>query len=199
MNELVGARHGFVPSIAQVIYLMVLGATFLHFLIFGGRTFKTSPLGEIGSAWGQFSFLITGTVGTWWLGSFWPIHLYNGIASAILLLLSLMLYEWSRRVISGNGLWIAWSDEVPDRVIEEGPYAYIRHPIYASYLLAFLATWVALAKTQALVLFLFNVVLFTHAAITDERNLAQSPLAAKYEAYKRRAGRFFPRLTTARA
>jgi hypothetical protein len=52
--------------------------------------------------WAQFSFLVTGTLGTWWIGSFWPIHLMNGIGSGILWLSSLVLYEWSRRTIWGR-------------------------------------------------------------------------------------------------
>ena len=70
----------------------------------------------------------------------------------------------------------------------------MRHPVYASYLLAFLAMPVAFPRLAMLAIFLFNAALFIHGARSDERSLAQSPLKDEYAAYRRRAGMFFPRL-----
>jgi protein-S-isoprenylcysteine O-methyltransferase Ste14 len=48
----------------------------------------------------------------------------------------------------GQGLFIAWNYHVPDQVIDTGPYAHIRHPIYLSYLFAFLAPEYASYKAR---------------------------------------------------
>ena len=45
----------------------------------------------------------------------------------------------------------------------------------------------------AALMFVVNVAIFTHAAITDERTLARSAIAADYAAYRLRAGMFLPR------
>ncbi len=181
-----------IPTVPHIIFLFVLGGAFLHFLLAGGRTFAPSADDDLGAGWGQFSFLATGTVATWFVGLSVPIRLYNGIPSAILLLCSLCLYEWARHVIRGRRFYLAWSGIVPEALCDKGPYAYIRHPIYVSYILAFLAALVALPSVTTLVAFTFNVLLFTHAALSDERSLLTSALAPEYLRYKRNTGMFFP-------
>ena len=187
-----------IPSLPHLILLFVLGGAFLHFLLAGGRTFVPSADDDRGAGWAQFSFVATGTVATWFVGLYLPIRLYNGIASGVLLLSSLILYEWARHVIWGRRFYLAWSGSVPESLCEEGPYAHIRHPIYASYIIAFLATLVALPTAVTLVVFIFNVALFAHAAFGDERDMSNSTLAAEYGQYKRRTGMFFPRIFTRR-
>jgi protein-S-isoprenylcysteine O-methyltransferase Ste14 len=187
-----------IPSVPNAIFLFVLGGAFLHFLLAGGRTFAPSADDDRGAGWGQFSFLATGTVATWFVGLNVPIRLYNGIVSGILLLCSLSLYEWARHVIKGRRFYLAWSGNVPETLCVEGPYAYIRHPIYVSYILAFLAAFVALPAITTFVAFLFNVVLFTHAALSDERGLSTSTLAADYTQYKMSTGMFFPMVSRRR-
>ena len=59
--------------------------------------------------------------------------------------------------------------------------------------LAFLALLTAVPGPASLAIFLFNAALFAHAAASDERALAASPLAEAYAAYKRRTGMFVPR------
>jgi protein-S-isoprenylcysteine O-methyltransferase Ste14 len=182
-----------VPSLPQILFLLVLGGCFVHFLLAGARTFAPSRDDDRGSGWSQFSFILTGTLAIWWLGIHVPIHLHNGIASAALLVGSLALYEWTRHVIWGRRLHLAWSGHIPDSLCEKGPYAYIRHPIYASYVLAFVAALVALPTIAMLLILLFNATLFTHAAFSDERSMANSALASEYAQYRERTGMFFPR------
>jgi protein-S-isoprenylcysteine O-methyltransferase Ste14 len=62
---------------------------------------------------------------------------------------------------------------VPDFVCNSGPYQFVRHPIYGSYILAFLAALVAMPSLITLACFLLNVSLFAHAARSDERSLEQ--------------------------
>jgi protein-S-isoprenylcysteine O-methyltransferase Ste14 len=112
----------------------------------------------------------------------------------LLLVGSLLLYEWARRVIRERGFHIAFSGDVPHELCDQGPYAWIRHPIYLSYIIAFLAQLIALPGFATLAIFLGNLILFSFAAVGDERSLAESPLAEGYGHYKRRTGMFVPRL-----
>jgi len=138
--------------------------------------------------------MVTGALATIWQGLLVPIRLYNGLAAISILACSLALYEWARHVVWGRKFYIAWSGSVPDALCDQGPYAYIRHPIYASYILAFLAVLVALPTLLTLAAFVFNVGLFTHAALSDERSLATGTFGADYARYKKRTGMFLPRL-----
>ena len=178
----------------QLILIVGFIALFSYFLGAGARTFGHDETDVNGAFWAQFSFIFTGAVGAMLLGYRQEVHRWNAAAAAVLLACSLLLYEWARRTVRERGFQIAWSGRVPDSVCEAGPYARVRHPVYASYLLAFLAMPVAFPRLAMLAIFLFNAALFIHGARSDERSLAQSPLKEEYAAYRRRAGMFFPRL-----
>jgi protein-S-isoprenylcysteine O-methyltransferase Ste14 len=181
------------PIVPRLVLLVVLGCSFVYFLGAGARTFTSSGSDDAGALWAQFSFG-TGGLTTIWLGLIVPIGLYNGLASTAILACSLALYEWARHVIRGRGFYIAWSGDVPEALCERGPYAYIRHPIYASYILAFLAELAALPTPITLAAFLFNAGLFTHAALSDQRSLMSGAFGAEYAQYKKRTGMFLPRI-----
>ena len=182
------------PPVPRLILLVVLGCSFAYFLGAGARTFTSSGTDDTGAIWAQISFGFTGALPTMTLGLLVPIRLYNALGAIAILICSLTLYEWARHTIRGRSFHIAWSGDVPEALCDRGPYAYIRHPIYASYVLAFLAVLVALPTLITLVVFVFNVGLFTHAALSDERSLASGTFAAQYSQYKKRTGMFLPRI-----
>ena len=176
------------------VFLFPLALCFYYFLLAGARTFEHSPADDLGAGLAQFSFLVTGTLGTLLFGYRATVPPANAAVSAAPMLCSLALYTWVRRTVKERRFHIAWSGEVPDAVCEHGPYRYVRHPAYASYMLAFAAMLAALPKWPVLAVFLFNVALFVHAARDDERSLAGSALAGEYARYKRCTGMFLPRI-----
>jgi hypothetical protein len=102
-----------VPSLAQLFLLFFLGGVFLHFLLAGARTFNWKDSdSDAGAAVAQ-SFVFTGTVSVWWLGLYQPIHLVNGTAAALVLVLSIALYEWARHTIWGRRFGIAYCEHIP--------------------------------------------------------------------------------------
>ena len=180
-------------------FLLPLGLSFYYFVLAGERTFERSPSDDLGSGLGQFSFLVTGTLGTLFLGFRATVPAWNAVASGALMICALGLYEWARHVIRGRRFHIAWSGDVPEELCEAGPYRLVRHPVYASYVLAFAAQFVALPSIWTAVIFLFNAGLFAHAARDDERALAASDLADDYASYRKRTGMFVPRFTRRRS
>ena len=175
------------------LYCLPLALCFYYFLLAGARTFEIRPEDDLSSGIAQFSFFITGLLATIALGYNARVPSANAVAGAVLMAGALLLYEWARRTIAGRRLHIAWSPEVPEAVCEGGPYRYLRHPLYASYVLAFGAQLAALPSPWSLAIFAFNAGLFLHAAVSDERRLASSDLAAEYARYKRRTGMILPR------
>jgi protein-S-isoprenylcysteine O-methyltransferase Ste14 len=77
---------------------------------------------------------------------------------------------------------------VPDALCESGPYRYIRHPFYLSYVIASLGMLVATANLIAVAAFSFNMILFIYMARDDERTLEASALGDQYRAYRQRVG-----------
>jgi protein-S-isoprenylcysteine O-methyltransferase Ste14 len=175
--------------------VLVLGfiLAFGYFTAAGAQTFVWDITDVKGATLGQFSLLCTGAIATALLGYRQVLHPANGIAAALLLLSSVALYEWARWTIRERRFHIGWSGDVPDAVCDTGPYAHVRHPVYLSYMLAFLAAAIAFPRLPTLAIFLFNVALYAHAARDDERSIGASELKGAYAAYKERTGMFVPR------
>jgi len=187
-----------VPTLPHLVLLFFLGGVFLHFMIAGGRTFYwVDAEKEPGAQVGQIAFVFGGTIPTWFIGLYQPIHLVNGAIAATILVTSIALYEWARATIWGRRFGLGWGEQVPDTLCDAGPYRRIRHPIYLAYMLASLAALVALPHWVTAAAFAAQVALFTHAARSDEARIAQSPMAADYAAYRRRAGMLWPRVSSA--
>jgi protein-S-isoprenylcysteine O-methyltransferase Ste14 len=85
-------------------------------------------------------------------------------------------------------------DEVPEAVCRSGPYKFVRHPFYLSYVVAFLGVVAAFPSLATGCVCVLNIGLFLYLAFDDERVLLLSPLAADYRAYRMRAGMFLPRV-----
>ena len=187
-----------IPSAPQLVLLLFLGGGFIHFMAAGGRTFSYARDAgdELGPNLVLLNFMFGGTLSPWMLGLFYQrIPAANGAVAAVLMAASLALYEWARHTIWGRRFGIAWGDHVPDAVCTEGPYRWVRHPLYVSYLIAYLAVLVALPHWLTAAVFVANIGLFVHAARNDEQHIAASALAADYAAYRERTGRFLPRFT----
>jgi protein-S-isoprenylcysteine O-methyltransferase Ste14 len=188
-----------VQPLPHWILLFFLGGIFLHFLLAGGRTFYSSYREGEPAAWiAEIAFIICGTATVWFLGLHRQIPLPNGLAAAVLLLASLVLYEWARHTIWGRRFGLGWGTHVPDALCEAGPYRRVRHPIYLAYMLAYLAAFVALPHWLTAATSAAGIALFTHAAHSDEVGIATSAIAADYAAYRDRAGMFWPKLSRAR-
>jgi protein-S-isoprenylcysteine O-methyltransferase Ste14 len=187
-----------IPSAPQLVLLLFLGGVFVHFMAAGGRTFAFSKGAgdELGPNLVMLDFIMGGTLTTWLLGLFYlPVAAVNGVVAAVLLVISVALYEWARHTIWRRHFGIAFADQVPEAVCTDGPYRWVRHPLYVSYLLAYLALLVALPHWLTAAVFVVNIALFAFAARNDERNLAASALAADYAAYRERTGMFLPRFS----
>ena len=107
---------------------------------------------------------------------------------------SLILFWWTVQANRAQRLSAIFSPDLPQHVVTTGPYRYVRHPFYSSYLLAWLAGAVITLHWAPIVVFAVMLVLYTRAAIAEENKFAQSTIASQYSAYRRSAGRFLPRL-----
>ncbi len=181
-----------------MILLFLLGGVFLYFMQAGARTFDWQALSnEVPALISQLAFTFAGAIPIWFVGLHQSIPTPNGIVAALILAVSLSLYEWSRHTIWGRRFGIGLGEKVPEELCSQGPYRLVRHPIYLSYLLAWTAALVALPHWLTAAILVVNGSLFTYMASDDERKIAASPLAAAYAAYREHTGMFFPRLNSA--
>jgi protein-S-isoprenylcysteine O-methyltransferase Ste14 len=180
-------------SIPQLLLAMLMALAFVHFLYAAMRTFVLPDALDGASQLSQLSFLSGAAVA---LANATAVRVAvgNAIAAAALMLVSVVLYEWARSTIRGRKFHIIYSDRVPEALCADGPYRYIRHPLYTSYIVAFVAVFVVRPTLLAAIVLVLNLVFFTYGAVRDERAIEASSLAADYVAYKARVGRFFPRV-----
>ena len=113
--------------------------------------------------------------------------------AVILTALGLGLAVFARVYLGRN-----WSAEVvirkDHRLIESGPYARIRHPIYTGLLLALLGAVLAIGEFRAIVGFAIITIAFFFKARREESFLVQE-FGDEFDRYRRRTGLFLPRLT----
>jgi protein-S-isoprenylcysteine O-methyltransferase Ste14 len=176
----------------HIAFVLLIAGPFLHFITAGAKTFTVPGLRDAGASLGQASFLsgAAGVLGVGLLGR--PDILYES-CGAVLAVWSVVLYEWTRRTVQGWVLYTGLGGEVPEMLFEHGPYKYVRHPFYLSYMTAFLAMGLAFPALVTSALCVANLGLFVYIAFDDERVLERSALAAEYARYRTNAGMFLPK------
>jgi protein-S-isoprenylcysteine O-methyltransferase Ste14 len=116
------------------------------------------------------------------------------VSGVVGLVASLALFQWAQSSIRGKLFSWIFCDDQPQFLHTAGPYAYVRNPFYASYLLAIAATVLRWPSALGAAIVAAMFVYFTAAAMFEERKFRSSPLRADYDAYSRNTGRLLPRL-----
>jgi len=93
-----------------------------------------------------------------------------------------------RPKLGGGGPGI---DVPPDRIVAEGPYRYLRNPMYLGHLIFMLGLAIIFSSWLALALFAFHTVWFHRRVLNDEAHL-EARFGAPYLAYKIRVKRWIP-------
>lgn len=91
-------------------------------------------------------------------------------------------------------LWHQKND-APRHIVTYGAYQRIRHPFYASFLLAFIGAFFAAPHGATLAVLLYAALIMNLTAAKEENRLRRSEFGAEYESYMRAAGRFWPKRT----
>jgi protein-S-isoprenylcysteine O-methyltransferase Ste14 len=101
-------------------------------------------------------------------------------------------FTWWARLHLGR-LWSGRVTRKADhRIVDRGPYAIVRHPIYAGIILAVLATGIAKGRYQAMIGALIMAVSFFIRARLEERFLSDELGAGAYDDYRRRVPILIP-------
>jgi protein-S-isoprenylcysteine O-methyltransferase Ste14 len=143
------------------------------------------------------------------LASYWPLPeamLWTttreiGWAMAGLVVLGLG-FTWAARLHLGP-LWSSTSSPTEDhRIVDTGPYAVVRHPVYAGLLLAVAATAIERGRLEAVAGALVLVAAISLRAKLEERFLRRDLGDEGYASYRRRVpmlvpfAKFAPRAST---
>jgi len=108
--------------------------------------------------------------------------------------LSGWLFIWGARTARRLRFRAAFSPHAPGQLVTDGPYRWLRNPIYAAYLLAYAQALVAARTAWALPPLLWMAAIYHLAARHEEAQFLAGSFGAAYRRYASDTGRFMPRL-----
>ena len=109
-----------------------------------------------------------------------------------LLMLSLAIFWWAIRTVSSAPLDFAFSTRPPDRLVTRGPYAYWRHPFYASYSFGWLGAALVAQNVWPLLVTVAMGSVYCRAALSEERNFKSGELRTEYQRYSKKSKLLVP-------
>jgi protein-S-isoprenylcysteine O-methyltransferase Ste14 len=111
-------------------------------------------------------------------------------------------------VLEGLALWLFWAAikasraarlkmafdvQNPHGLVTTGPYRYLRHPFYTSYLIFWIGWAIATWSLWSVLPLAVIVVIYVTAALGEERKFSRTAMAADYADYRQRTGFFWPK------
>ena len=143
--------------------------------------------------------VIAASVGVaWWLAIVWPAARFSsaggaGIVGVVIFVAGLIL-RWYSIFYLGRFFTVNVAIASDHRLIDTGPYRYIRHPSYTGALMAFLGLGLCLYNwASVLALMTGTTLAFAYRIRVEEAALAQG-LGEDYRSYMRRTRRLVPGL-----
>jgi len=121
----------------------------------------------------------------------WHVGWLGGWVCAVVVAIGVAIAWWARIYL--GRLWSARvTQKTNHQVIDSGPYAFVRHPIYTGLLLSLLATVIAKGTIPALVGFIVIAIGIYLKARLEERWLSAELGADAYDDYRRRVPMLLP-------
>jgi protein-S-isoprenylcysteine O-methyltransferase Ste14 len=159
-----------------------------------GRTVKGTPLKD---SWPYMALTVVGAILFFHTTSrrlqstmLWHVGL-DGAYALVAITAAGFLFTWWARIHLGK-LWSgAVTIKESHRVVDTGPFALVRHPIYFGLIVAIIATGIAKANVPALIgLVLLLLGIFVKARL--EERVLRRELGPAYEAYAKRVPMLIP-------
>lgn len=189
--------HIFADIITGICLLSLVAAIVINFQAgILARSFaeRRSPVSTISMT--AVGLLVYATIRFRWGGltlDTSPLMLTFRASGLLLLILGTAFNIWGRTHLKGN-----WADHVriyaDQSLVTEGPYRFVRHPLYASLIwMIYGASMAYLSPLAALEGALIFYPMMIYRARQEETALAHK-FGETYETYRRITGRFLPRL-----
>lgn len=115
------------------------------------------------------------------------------LVGILFMMASAILFWLTIRETRAVRLRAAFDEYMPHCVMRSGPYAYVRHPFYLSYLLLWLGWGIASWNIWGAVPLITMATTYWFAAREEESKFAETEHADEYAAYAKSTGRFLPK------
>jgi protein-S-isoprenylcysteine O-methyltransferase Ste14 len=104
------------------------------------------------------------------------------------------LFNWARTTTLANRITAAFDTDQPAFLVTAGPYRFVRHPFYISYIVCWAGSSLAANSLILWMLCLALSVVYIVAALIEENKFKESALAIDYKRYSENVGFFFPKV-----
>lgn len=121
------------------------------------------------------------------------LHVTAALIGAALYSATLALFWWSVPYARRAKLALAFTTSTSTTLLDYGPYGWVRHPFYASYLLYWISGIVATENLWLLLSAAIMSYFYINAIVREEAELLARPDIANYVAYRARTGCLLPR------
>jgi protein-S-isoprenylcysteine O-methyltransferase Ste14 len=118
-----------------------------------------------------------------------PFVAYGGLALFALSIVGAWIFSAQLK----DSWRVGVSDDQRTELIQDGIYAYCRNPYYLCYYLMFFGLFLVRPSLVLFVLVLADIAIF-HRMVLKEEDHLHNKHGKAYEAYKKRAGRYIPRM-----
>ncbi len=168
----------------------LLTVTFYTWALRAHFSSKTVPRGTVVIS------LTVSAITLWYLALTWLLEppLLATLAGFVLQLAGLGLFWSAIRASRAARLRLAFDLENPDTLVREGPYRFVRHPFYTSYIIFWSAWALAIWSVWALPPLIAIITIYVIAARDEERRFSRTAMAQAYDDYRTTTGFFWPRL-----
>lgn len=117
------------------------------------------------------------------LDYFWWI-----VGGYIALILGLLLIIWAKYQFGKVFVWIGFN---PKKLINSGPYKFVRHPMYLGLIFVFVGWWWVWAAVYAFYFGMFILALLWLQAYLEEKLMLEKIYGKEYDAYRKVIGMFW--------
>ncbi|MEN0000860.1 MAG: isoprenylcysteine carboxylmethyltransferase family protein [Pseudomonadota bacterium] len=118
-----------------------------------------------------------------------PLAQYAGAA---MLLGSLAVFWWAIRETRSAKLRAVFTTKNPHTLVQTGPYAYVRHPFYSSYVLFWLGLALGSWSIIGGAFFILLFIIYWRAAADEEQKFLTTDMADAYRAFADKRARLVP-------
>lgn len=178
--------------------VVALGLSVVAIACFGWSVFGAFRSGEEMTS--GYDMVRISSIGSWfiqvWLlqGSAMSFAFVGYWVGLLLVAAAIVLFWACVRITRARKLTLVFSQDLPEHIYAVGPYAYVRHPFYLSYLMAYFGMAMIGEGLWLYVVAALMTLVYFMAARFEESKFESSALAAEYAEYRRRAGMFLPRI-----
>ena len=112
----------------------------------------------------------------------------------VLEIISGILFVTAVKAATKIKLSLVFSKDTPTKLLNFGPYRWVRHPFYTSYLLCYAGAALGSQFWPSYAFTVLMIVIYIRAAKFEEAKFEGSPLADEYRVYRSNTWAFFPKI-----